>query len=539
MVVEPRPHRRLSRWWAALAGVVAAGAGLALGELVAAWVAPGSSPVLAAGGAVVDSVPGWLKNLAVDWFGTHDKAVLLGTMGVVLAAGAALAGVLELRRPPWGAVLMGAVGVVGAVVAVGRPGANAAWATPSVVGIGAGVVLLRLVARRLRVWSGAQVRAGAPGADDEWRRAAERDATLDRRGFLLVTGLTAVGAVLAVVASRAVGAGARAVQTARAALRLPTPAKRAPAVPAGADFHIDGLASYITPDDSFYRIDTALRVPLVDPDTWSLRITGLVDNPFTLTWADLLALPLEEHHLTLACVSNFVGGDLIGNALWLGYPLRSLLARAKPHADADMVLSSSADGFSAGTPLEVMLDPGRESLLAIGMNGQPLPYEHGFPARLVVPGLYGYVSATKWVTEMKVTKFADDIAYWTLRGWSERGPVKLESRIDVPSDGGVVTPGSDGTVVVAGIAWEQHTGIRGVEVQVDDAPWQPATLAETVGPDTWRQWRYAWDAKGSGTGQHTLRVRATDADGHVQTSDVEPPPPNGATGWHTIQVAVK
>jgi DMSO/TMAO reductase YedYZ molybdopterin-dependent catalytic subunit len=516
--------RPVSRWWAALGGVVAGAAGLALAELVAAWVAPGSSPVLAAGGAVVDAVPGWLKDLAVAWFGTGDKAVLLATMGVVLAAGAALAGVLEVRRPPWGAVLMGAVGAVAALVATARPGANAGWALPSVLGIGIGVVLLRAIADRLR----------------DWRTTQEpREASLDRRRFLQLTGLATMGAVVALAGSRAVGAGARAVQVVRTGLHLPAPATPAPTVPAGADFKVPGLATYVTPADTFYRSDTALRVPVVDPEGWSLRVHGLVDHPFELSWAELIALPLSEHHVTLTCVSNPVGGDLVGNALWLGYPLRELLARAGPQADADMVLSTSVDGFTAGTPLDVLLDPDRESLLAIGMNGEPLPYEHGFPARLVVPGLYGYVSATKWVTELKVTRFADDVAYWTSRGWSARGPIKLESRIDVPRAGAAVSPGSDGTVAIAGVAWAQHTGVRDVEVQVDDGPWQAATLADTVGPDTWRQWRFAWDAGASGRGDHTLRVRATDAAGQVQTSEVAPPPPDGATGFHTISVAVR
>lgn len=552
----------MSRWWAALAGVVAAAAGLAVAELVAAWVAPGSSPVFAAGAAVVDAVPGWLKDLAVAWFGTADKAVLLGTMGAVLLAGAALAGVLEVRRPPSGEVLVIAVGVVAALVATVRPGASAAWALPSVIGIGAAVVLLRVIAGRLRDWSTAQEQvaawAGAPtsaaaddtaaadaaadtAADDaaEAERSDAREAELGRRRFLQLTGLTAAGAVVALAASRVVGAGARAAQHVRAALRLPAPATPAPAVPAGAELGIPGLATYITPDDTFYRIDTALRVPVVDTDTWSLRVHGLVDTPFELTWAELLELPLEEHHVTLTCVSNYVGGDLVGNALWLGYPVRELLARAGPHDDADMVLSRSIDGFTAGTPLEVLLDPDRQCLLAIGMNGQPLPLDHGFPARLVVPGLYGYVSATKWVTELKVTRFADDVAYWTSRGWSARGPIKLESRIDVPGSGDAVSPGSDGSVVVAGVAWAQHTGIRAVEVQVDGGPWEAATLADTVGPDTWRQWRFVWDAAASGGGEHTLRVRATDAKGHVQTADSAPPPPDGATGWHEIGVSVR
>ncbi|WP_454044267.1 molybdopterin-dependent oxidoreductase [Cellulosimicrobium sp. Marseille-Q8652] len=501
---------------AALAGVVAAAVGFAVAELVAALVAPGSSPLFAAGAGVVDVVPAPLKEWAIATFGTADKAVLLGTMGVVLAAGAALAGWLELRRPPGGSVLLGAVGAVGAVVAGTRPGASPAWALPTVVGVVVAVLLLRAEVGTLRAT--APTRAAGGG--------------LDRRRFLLVAGLAAAAGVVALATSRAVSAGSRAVTAAREALRLPAPSVAAPAVPAGADLGVPGLAPYVTPNDDFYRIDTALRVPQVDPGSWTLRVTGLVDEPFEITLDELLALPLVEHHLTLTCVSNPVGGDLVGNALWLGYPVRDLLARAGVQAGADMVLSTSADGWTASTPLDVLQDEGRECLLAVGMNGEPLPAEHGFPARLVVPGLYGYVSATKWVTELRVTTFADDVAYWSTRGWSERGPIKIASRIDTPR---ASTSVDAGEVTVAGVAWAQHAGIEAVEVRVDDGPWERATLAETVGPDTWRQWSYAWDADG---GDHRLTVRATDADGEVQTADVAAPAPDGASGWHEVDVRV-
>ncbi len=523
---------RSRRGWAALAGVVSAAAGLGVAELLAAFVDPASSPVVAAGGAVVDVVPGWLKETAIALFGTADKAVLLIVMGGVLAGGAALAGMIEVRRPPWGAVLLAAVGVAGAAVAATRPGATSTWAVPGVVGVVVAVPLLRVLAATVRP-------PEATGARTATAAASAQAQAVDRRRFLQLGAIATAGAVLAVIASRAVGAGARAVEAVRATLHLPAPALPAPAVPAGADLHIAGLAPYLTANSGFYRIDTALRVPAVDPEEWTLRVSGLVDAPFELTWAELLALPLQEHHVTLACVSNDVGGDLIGNARWLGYPVRELLARARPRPGADMVLSRSVDGFTAGTPLDVLLDPDRACLLAIGMNGEPLPAVHGFPARLVVPGLYGYVSATKWVTELTVTRFADDVAYWTQRGWSARGPIKLESRIDVPRAGAGVTPSGDGTVVIAGVAWAQHTGISAVEVQVDDGPWVAVTLADTVGPDTWRQWRYAWDAAGAGAGEHTLRVRATDADAVVQTADVAPPAPDGASGWHTVSVSVR
>ncbi|WP_240643920.1 molybdopterin-dependent oxidoreductase [Antribacter gilvus] len=533
-------------WWAVLAGVVTAGAGLAVAELVAAVMAQGSSPLFAAGAAVIDGVPGWLKDLAIAWFGTADKAVLLGTMGVVLAAGAALAGVLELRRPPLGAGLVVVVGLVAAVVAALRPGATVLWAVPSLLGAAVAAALLRAASARLRDWVG-EAPSGTSGTTPDPRPGAPArpGAALDRRRFLMVTGLSAAAAVVALGASRAVSIAARTVDAVRGTLRLPVPATSAPPVPVTADLAsaatsgavdlepaaLDGLAPYVTPNAEFYRIDTALRVPQVDPAEWSLTVTGLVDAPFTLTWDELLALPLEEHHVTLACVSNEVGGNLIGNALWLGYPVRELLARARPQAGADMVLSRSVDGFTAGTPIGTLTDPDRASLLAVGMNGEPLPVDHGFPARLVVPGLFGYVSATKWVTELRVTRFAVDQGYWTPRGWSALGPVKLQSRIDVPRPGGVARDG-----VVAGVAWAQHIGISAVEVRVDDGPWRPAELAATVGPDTWRQWWVALDDVGAG--DHVVQVRAIDPDGRVQTAHEAPPAPDGASGHHTVTITI-
>lgn len=301
----------------------------------------------------------------------------------------------------------------------------------------------------------------------------------------------------------------------RTALRLPKPAVAAAPIPAGAALKVDGISPLITPNADFYRIDTALVVPQVDPAQWRLHIHGLVAHEVTLTWDELLALPLVEAAATLSCVSNDVGGDLIGNAVWLGYPIRELLAKAQPAADADMVLSTSVDGFTAGTPIEALTDD-RNALLAIGMNGRPLPIEHGFPVRMVVPGLYGYVSATKWVTDLEVTRFDRATAYWTARGWSARGPVKLESRIDVPKAGRALRAGD---TVIAGVAWQPHAGVSAVEVQIDDGPWQRAELAPAISADTWVQWRLPWAAT---AGQHTLRCRATGADGTVQTADVAP-----------------
>jgi hypothetical protein len=271
-------------------------------------------------------------------------------------------------------------------------------------------------------------------------------------------------------------------------------------------------------------------VPILAADDWSLTITGMVDREITISFADLIAKPLVEHVATLTCVSNEVGGDLIGNAVWLGLPIRQLLAEAGPQAGADMVLSTSEDGWTAGTPLAALTDPDRLALLAVGMNGEALPIEHGYPVRMVVPGLYGYVSATKWVRTLKVTTFAEDQGYWTPLGWSALGPIKTGSRIDVPRKRSAAA----GSVVVAGVAWDQHTGIAKVEVGVD-GDWREAELAEVTGPDTWRQWRYRWDAT---PGSHEIAVRATNADGEQQTADLAAPAPDGATGWHTITVNI-
>jgi hypothetical protein len=309
------------------------------------------------------------------------------------------------------------------------------------------------------------------------------------------------------------------------------PAQPAPPVPAGADLHLKGLTPYVTSRGDFYRIDTALVVPRLTTGDWKLRIHGMVRNEVHLNFDQLLALPMIERYVTLSCVSNEVGGNLIGNARWLGYPLKDLLTQAGPSSNADMVLSTSIDGFTAGSPLAAMTD-GRDAMLAIAMDGKVLPQEHGFPARLVVPGLYGYVSATKWVVDLEVTRFDQAEGYWTPRGWSAMGPIKTESRFDVPHQGSHVPAG---TVAVAGVAWAVHRGVQKVEVRVDGGSWVPARLADDVSIDTWRQWVYEWPAT---KGKHRLEVRATDGTGAVQTSVNAPPPPNGASGYDTIDVTV-
>ncbi|MFG1915643.1 molybdopterin-dependent oxidoreductase [Micromonospora sp. NPDC048898] len=572
-----------SRRYAALAGVTAAAVAIGIAEPVAVLTGPRSAPLVAVGGVVVDAVPESLKQFAIDVFGTADKIALLVGTGLLLGAFAALFGVLAVRRLALGLAGIAAFGVIGVAAALTRSGADAADALPSLVGAGLGALVLWLFIAgpfELDPWSwspptpivppaGSVPPAGpARGAEAEpssaasptseslpaasvspvgpvtpaapvpvapgGQSAAEEATGVDpesRRRFLTGSGVLLGTAVVAGLGGRWL-AGRRGVSAARDAIRLPAPVAPAPALPAGADLSLTQLAPYVTPNFGFYRIDTALVVPQVDPDTWRLRIHGRVGTERTYSYADLLARPLVERYVTLACVSNEVGGDLIGNARWLGVPLRELLDEVEPDGDADQVVGRSVDGWTCGTPTAALRD-GRDALLAVGMNGEPLPVEHGFPVRMVVPGLYGYVSACKWLTELELTRFADFDAYWVPRGWSAQGPIKTQSRIDTPRGRNRLTTGP---VTVAGVAWAQHRGISRVEVRVDGGPWQQATLAPTVSVDTWVQWSWRWDAT---PGEHRLQVRATDATGETQTERTQGVAPDGATGWHTVTVTVR
>ena len=507
---------RIGRGAAAWAGIAAAIAGAGAGEILAALVAPRSSPFAAIGSALIDAAPTWAKDVAIAVFGTNDKLALLVLIAIMLLAVAVAAGLVQRARPPWGAVGAGILGFVGAAAAITRADADALAALPSVL---AGVI------GSVGVWIFVRPTTADPAA--AVTPSAGATASLSRRGFVLGSVGAAVigaGAVAWAATGRTASASVRAI---RDGLRLPTAARIAN-VPAGADLGIDGLAPYLTPNRDFYRIDTALIVPEIDPADWSLRIHGLVDRELTLTWDDLLALPLEESVTTLACVSNPVGGDLVGTARWLGYPIHHLLTDAGVQGSADMVLSRSHDGFTAGTPLEALTD-GRNAILAVGMNGEPLPIQHGFPVRMVVPGLYGYVSATKWVVDLEVTRFDQARAYWTDRGWSARGPIKLQSRIDVPRSTDIAA----GETIVAGIAWQPHTGIAGVEVRVDEGTWQRAELARATSDDTWVQWSLPIDIP---PGAHTLTCRALSRRGQTQSATQLPPAPDGAQGWHSVGV---
>lgn len=526
--------------WAAAAGVVAVAAGVVVGELVAALVSPALSPMTGVGGAVIDAVPPAVKDWAIAVFGTADKLALLLGMGLAIAALAALAGLLEWRRRFAGFAVIAAFGVVGLVAVLGRAQVTGNAIALPVLAAGTGILVLRWLMSRLRDWTTAATAGERPAptepiAGGDIGPAAGLDigqaAGPGRRRFLQALGGGAVVATVGGAMAAWLRGAAAGVSEIRSKLALPSAASPAPPVPAGAELSLDGMDPLVTPNRDFYRIDTALTVPAVDPDTWVLRVTGLVERQIELDFATLLAKPMTERHVTIACVSNEVGGDLIGNALWLGWPVRELLAMAGPKSGADMVLSRSKDGWTAGTPLEVLTDD-RDALIAVGMNGEPLPLEHGFPVRLVVPGLYGYVSATKWLTELKVTRFADDVGYWTPRGWSERGPIKTSSRIDVPRAG---RPVRAGTVAFGGVAWAQHTGISKVELRVNRGSWQAVDLAPGISRDTWYQWQLSLPLT---PGQYEIQVRATDRAGVPQVEERSQVAPNGATGFHTIRVDV-
>ncbi|MGP4058639.1 molybdopterin-dependent oxidoreductase [Mycobacterium sp. 4D054] len=498
----------------AMAGIAAAAVSVGVAQLLAAAFGPQSDVRTAVGSAVIDRTPGPVKDWAISTFGTADKLALTVMVLVVIAALAAVAGVLESRRRPWGSAVIVLAGVVGCAAVLSRAGATVVDVAPTLVGTACGVAALRLL-----VSGRFGDAADGPGTDE------------GRRLSLVTLGLLGAGVASGVVGA-VVGRWTSSVSGDREAFTLPKPGRAAPPIPDTVQPKGVELPSFVTRNADFYRIDTALTVPQLSRQDWRLRIHGMVDREIELRFPDLERFEVVEKVVTLTCVSNPVGGDLISNAVWTGYRVRDLLAEAGVQPDADMVLSMSVDGWTAGTPVEALT--GADALLAIGMNGEPLPTEHGYPARLVVPGLYGYVSATKWVTDLEVTRFDRAQAYWTRLGWSARGPIKTASRIDVPRAGQDVPVGP---VTFGGVAWAQNRGVRAVEVQIDDGQWQPATLGEAYSGDTWRLWSFPWDAREPGF--HRITVRATDNAGYTQTSERADPVPDGATGWHSITFVVR
>jgi DMSO/TMAO reductase YedYZ molybdopterin-dependent catalytic subunit len=579
----------------ALAGLLAAAVAMGIAQLAAGLTVPQSSPAYAVGQAAIDLAPPAVKDFAISTFGANDKNALLIGILVVLAVFAAVIGMLAMRRLAFGLWGLAVFAAIGLAAALTRPTATAGYVIPTLVGAAAGAYALTRLVRAARAlgdpasttgrgWpagrgpadrgspdlgpadrgssdlgpdrgsSGTtaapltapdlpgQARADEPGQDPEPAEAVSSFTFLPnpddpgpsrgpaRRRFLAVSGIAAATAVVGGLAGREL-ITRKNVSQARAAIRFPQPTVPAPPLPPGSDLHIPGLSSFITPDGSFYRVDTAILLPQVDPANWQLRIHGMVQREMTLTFDELLRRPLIEDYVTLTCVSNPVGGPYVGNAKWLGASLAGLIRQARPLAGASQLLCTSVDGYTAGTPLQVVLD-GRDALLALAMNGEALPVAHGFPARMVVPGLYGYVSATKWVTDIEVTTFAAANAYWVQRGWSQQAPIKTECRIDVPAGGATLAPGR---TPVAGVAWAQHKGVAAVEVRVDGGPWQEARLAAVPDIDTWRQWVWEWQAV---PGNHLIEARATDATGYIQTAVIAPPPPNGASGYPSATVTV-
>lgn len=520
----PAPDDRHVVAGAAL-GLLAGGAALGLSQLAAGLIGGESSPMIAVGSTAIDAAPLWLKELAIRTFGTADKLALLVGIGAILAVAAVWLGVAAIRRPRIGAIGLIGFGTVGLLAAVTRPSASLAAAIPAIAGTAGGLVILRYLLRATGLHDASRTRpsdTGAAGRDGAVR--------LDRRRFMAAGAVTAASAAVSGFAGQYL-VRRMSANASRAAITIPRPTDPAGRIPAGADLRIPGLSSFITPNETFYRIDTALTVPAVAAEGWRLRIHGMVDRELTLDYRQLVARPTIERDVTLTCVSNQVGGSLIGNARWLGVPLKPLLEEAGVRAGADQLVSRSADGFTAGTPTSAVMD-GRDAMLAIAMNGEPLPLAHGFPVRMVVPGLYGYVSATKWLVDLELTTFDAFTPYWAARGWAKQAPVKTQSRIDTPRAGASLRKGE---VAVAGVAWAQHRGIDKVEVRVDDGPWEVAELAAEDTIDTWRLWVYRWDAT---AGDHTLAVRATDGTGATQTSRITPPAPNGATGDHMVPVTV-
>lgn len=528
---------------AALVGVTSAGLGVAAGHLVAALTFPAASPLVALGGAVIDLTPTALREFAIRTFGATDKVVLTSVIVLVAAVLAGAAGAWGRRSLRSALLLVGGLGVVLIAAALTRPGAQVAYALPGavagLVGGAALVVQLRWAYGPRRAIPAVRV-APEPGEATPGHGGTTLDLTpvearplaIDRRTlFVESAGVVAAAGLIGWVGSRVAGPGGAGTALAPvSAVTLPPVASPPPAVPAGLEASVPGVSPLVTPIGDFYRVDTALSVPRPDPTTWRLSIGGRVAHSYTLTMADLLAMPMVERDITLTCVSNPVGGPYVGSTRWTGVLVADLIRRADPEPGADMVLSRSVDGFTASTPLAVLLD-GRDAMIALGMDGRPLTATHGAPARLLTPGLYGYVGATKWLTELTVTTFAADTAYWTARGWAAQAPVKTAARIDTPS--GTVAAGP---VPIAGVAWATHRGVGRVEVQVDDGPWQPATLGPDVGLDYWRQWYLPWQAT---PGQHTLKARAYDDSGQVQTAEVADVLPDGATGYPVATVTVR
>ncbi|MBB6628104.1 molybdopterin-dependent oxidoreductase [Nocardioides sp. KIGAM211] len=502
-------------------GILATLVGVATGHFVASLLNPSSSPVLAVGSQVIDLTPTPMKEWAIRQFGTHDKTILVGSVFLGVLVFAAIGGLLARKRFVLGAALLVLLVAIAGYTALSRPAAGVQDAIPALATAVVGVGALWLLDR---TWRRAPLTGSAPSEDTH---GEARGAS--RRGVLVAAGALAAAAAVLGGAGRWITS----YRTRPENIDLPAAKDPAPKLPAGLDEKVPGISPFRTPTKDFYRVDTRLTLPVVTSQGWSLTIDGDVDNEVSFSYDDLLAMDLMERDITLTCVSNDVGGKYLGAARWLGVPLKDLLDKAGiDSTKADQLLSTDVDGMTIGTPLDVALD-GRDSMIAVGMNGAPLPREHGFPARMIVPGLYGFVSATKWITRMTLTTYAEQDSYWTKKDWATDAPIKISSRIDTPKPLSTIDPGR---TVIGGLAWAQHQGgISKVEVRVDGGAWQEARMGPTGGQDYWRQWYLPWTAE---KGQHSLAVRAISGDDEKQTAARATPFPDGSSGIQEIVVTV-
>ncbi|MEO9222165.1 MAG: molybdopterin-dependent oxidoreductase, partial [Mycobacteriaceae bacterium] len=473
------------------------------------------------------------KEFAIRNFGSNDKNALLLGMAVVMLLVGVVTGLLARIKLAFGIAMVVVLGVVGLLAVLNRPDTSAVGAISAFVAAAFGIAALVLLMRAAPQHAPHPRRdtpEGAAGRHVATEDAATEDAAhtapdgMSRRGFLGTSAAVAVGAGLAGAAGQLVlpSADPSNVGTIAAAKPLPP-------LPGGIDFTADGGLPFTTSNDTFYRVDTSLQPPELSVDSWELRIHGMVDREMTLSFKDLVKRPLLEQRITMTCVSNEVGGNLVSSADWVGVSLRDLLLEAGVQKGADQILSSASGGYSAGTPLDVVMEPDRGALLAVNMNGAPLPVVHGFPVRMIVPGLFGYCSACKWIVDIELTTFAEKKAYWIPRGYAVKAPIKTESKITVP---GGFQQVKAGRITATGTAWMQGVGIKAVEIMLDKGPWQPARLATEVSKDTWRMWRI--DLENVPAGSHTITCRAIDANGKVQTEERAATLPNGASGWHNV-----
>ncbi len=536
---------------AATSGVLAAGVALGVGELLSGISNKIPSLIIRVGDVVIENSPGSVERWAIDTLGTNDRPALIVGITLISLLLGGLTGIAASKKFTASVTIFVLFGLLGGLAAGSDPQRPAGWAWFSaILAAAAGTATLYLLLKTVRALPNA---AASP---DQLANS--------RRGFLGA----AIGAAAVSVAAPVVGTALRSRQSAQvegdrenvaAALNsIDTPStgpatslsagsgtsleSESAAVPELTSFDdIDGIATLVTPNNNFYRIDSALSVPRIDVETWSMKITGMVDQEIELTFDDLLAMDPVEEFVTLSCVSNNVGGDLVGNARWLGVPIKKLLDMAGVQPGATQIVGRSVDGWTGGFPTEYLNDPDRVALVAVAMNGEPLPTQHGFPVRLVVAGLYGYVSATKWLKEIELTTWDDFDGYWITRGWGKEGPIKTQSRIDVPNANARLDGGGQ---PIAGVAWAPDRGIAKVEVLItevldgEEEPnenWIEAELSGYVTDNSWRQWMLPWSAP---TGDHVIQVRATDGQGVTQTAERSRVDPDGATGWHTIAVRV-